>query len=71
MYVRSEPGGKIIASALNKETWYYRSSSLFTDGKGKVWVEVRLFPAVKGYTTGWLLVKDQFGTYFTDPPISP
>ena len=71
MYVRSEPGGKIIASALNKETWYYRSSSIFVDSKGKVWVEVRLFPAVKGYTTGWLLVKDQFGTYFTDPPINP
>jgi len=71
MYIRSEPGGKIIASALNKETWYYRSSSVFTDSKGKVWVQVRLYPAVKGQTTGWLLVKDQFGTYFTNPTIDP
>jgi len=69
MYIRSEPGGTILASALNKETVYYRPNSVFIDKKWKVWVEVRLFPPVKGYTTGWLLVKDQFGTYFTDPQI--
>jgi LysM repeat protein len=69
MYIRSEPGGTVISGALNKEVIYYRSNSAFTDSKGKVWVEVRLFPPVKGYTTGWLLVKDQFGTHFTDPQI--
>ena len=69
MYIRSEPGGTILASALNKDTLYYRPNSVFIDKKWKVWVEVRLFPPVKGYTTGWLLVKDQFGTYFTDPQI--
>ena len=69
MFIRSAPGGTILASALNKETVYYRPGSVFVDSKWKVWVEVKLFPPVKGYTTGWLLVKDQFGTYFTDPPI--
>jgi len=69
MYIRSEPGGTILASALNKDTLYYRPNSVFIDKKWKVWVEVRLFPPVKGYTTGWLLVKDQLGTYFTDPQI--
>lgn len=69
LYVRTQPGGPIIASGLNKTTWYYRPSSVFVDSKWKVWVEVRLYPPVKGYTTGWMLVKDQLGTYFTEPRI--
>ena len=69
LYVRTQPGGPIIASGLNKTTWFYRPSSVFVDSKWKVWVEVRLYPPVKGYTTGWMLVKDQFGTYFTEPHI--
>jgi hypothetical protein len=54
---------------MNKTIWYYRQSSVFTDSKWKVWAEVRLYPPVKGYATGWILVKDQFGAVFTDPPI--
>jgi LysM repeat protein len=69
LYVRSNPGGPIIASALNKTTWYYRQSSVFTDSHWKIWAEVRLYPPVDGYATGWILVKDQLGTSFTDPPI--
>ena len=69
LFVRSQPGGPIIASGLNKTTWYYRPGSAFVDSKWRVWVEVRLYPPVKGYSTGWMLVKDQFGTYFTEPHI--
>ena len=69
LYVRSAPGGPIIASALNGTTWRYRQSSVFVDKHWKVWVEVKLIPPAKGYTTGWILVKDQLGTFFTDPPI--
>lgn len=69
LYVRSEPGGAIIASGLNKSVWYYRPSSVFTDSKGCVWAEVKLYPPVKGYTVGWMLVRDQLGTYFTSPQI--
>ena len=70
MYIRSEPGGTIIAaSALDKTKWQYDPKSVFMDSKWKVWVKVKLYPPVKGYSTGWLLVKDQFGTYFTDPHI--
>jgi LysM repeat protein len=71
LFIRATPGGTIIASALNKSVWRYKQSSLLIDASGKVWAEVRLIPAVKGYTTGWLLVKDQLGKYFTDPPIDP
>lgn len=69
MLIRTEPNGAVISGALNKDILYYRTNSAITDGKWRVWVEVRLYPPVKGYTTGWLLVKDQFGTYFTDPQI--
>ena len=69
LYVRSSPGGPIIASAMNKTIWYYRQSSVFTDSHWKVWAEVRLYPPVDGQATGWILVKDQFGATFTDPPI--
>lgn len=69
LFVRSAPGGAIIASALDKTVWYYRQSSVFIDSKWKVWAEVKLYPPVKGYATGWILVKDQLGKYFTDPPI--
>lgn len=69
MYIRSDPGGPIIASALDNTTWYYKLNSVFIDNKWKVWVQVKISPPVKGYSTGWLLVKDQFGTYFTDPHI--
>jgi hypothetical protein len=70
MYIRTSPGGTIISGATNKETLYYRTNSVTTDSRWRVWVEVRLYPPVKGYTTGWLMVKDQFGTYFTNPQIN-
>ena len=69
LFVRSAPGGDIIASALDGTTWKYRQNSVFVDKKWKVWAEVKIFPPVKGFTTGWILVKDQFGKFFTDPPI--
>ena len=69
LFVRSSPGGPFIASAMDKTTWFYRQSSVRTDSKWRVWAEVRLYPPVDGYATGWILVKDQFGAVFTDPPI--
>jgi len=69
LYVRSDPNGKIIASALNNTAWRYRQNSLFVDSKGRLWVEVKISPPANGYYVGWILVKDQLGTYFTDPPV--
>jgi len=70
MFVRSDPGGPVIlASAMDKTTWYYKLDSVFIDKRWKVWVQVKLYPPVKGYTTGWILVKDQLGKYFTEPHI--
>ncbi len=71
MFIRSDPGGPIIASALHKTSWYYDLNSVFVDKKWKVWVQVKISPAVKGYSTGWLLVRDQYGTHYTSPKIDP
>ena len=69
LFVRTQPGGPVIASGLDKSVWYYKVGSAFVDSKWRVWVEVVLYPPVKGHTSGWMLVKDQFGTYFTNPRI--
>lgn len=69
MYIRSDPNGTILASALNNETVYYYPNSVFHDGLGCTWVKVKIFPPTKGYYEGWLLVKDQLGKYFTSPQI--
>ena len=69
LFVRSEPGGAIIASGLDKTTWIYNPGSVFRDHKGCVWVKVNLYKHPKGYTEGWMLVKDQLGQYFTSPQI--
>lgn len=69
LFVRTQPGGPVIASGLDKSVWYYKPGSVFLDSKWRVWVEVVLYPPVKGHTTGWMLVKDQLGTYFTNPRI--
>jgi len=71
MYIRTEPNGKIISSALDGDIVKYKPGSVFIDSKWKVWVEVKLYPPVNGKYTGWLLVRDQFGTYFTSPQIDP
>jgi hypothetical protein len=71
LYIRSEPNGTIISSALHKDVLYYRTDSTFTDSKWRVWVEVKLNPPMSGYYTGWIMVKDQLGNYFTSPHINP
>lgn len=69
LFVRAEPGGRIIASGRNNSSWLYDPASVYRDNKGKVWVKVHLYPAVKGYSSGWMLVRDQLGKYFTTPAI--
>lgn len=69
MYIRSQPNGAIIASAMNNTTVYYYRNSFYSDGYGCVWVKVKVFPPTNGYYDGWLLVKDQLGKYFTSPSL--
>ena len=56
-----------LVNAVYGTSWWYRKNSLTADVQGFLWVEIMLNPQVKGYTTGWILVKDTLGTYFTTP----
>lgn len=69
LFVRTEPNGKIIASGRNNSSWLYDPASVTVDSRGRVWVKVHLYPAVKGYSSGWMMVRDQLGRYFTSPAI--
>ncbi len=60
----------LIPSLFNS-TWQYRKNSLTKDSKGLLWVEITLNATVNGYSTGWLLVKDTIGNYFTSPRMDP
>jgi LysM repeat protein len=71
MYVRTGPDGKIISSALYKDVLWYDTNSVYVDGKWRVWVIVKLIKPTKDYTTGWLMIRDQYGTYFVSPQIDP
>jgi LysM repeat protein len=70
LYIRDMPNGNIIASALDGQQLTYRTDSVFQDSNWKVWVEVKLYPPTKGYYVGWLMVRDQMGTYYTNPRIA-
>jgi hypothetical protein len=41
------------------------------DTAGFVWVEVALSHVTDGYSTGWIIVKDALGNYYTKPNIDP
>lgn len=71
LYVRSGPGKeyKIINSALNDTKWQYNIYSRTFDTKGQLWVQVNIIPIQNGYSQGWVLVKDPYTHYFTDPHI--
>lgn len=71
MIVRSGPGNeyKMINSALYKTEWQYGINSRTLDAKGQLWVQVNIIPIQKGYSSGWMLVKDHLGNYFTEPHI--
>jgi LysM repeat protein len=69
LFVRAEPNGRIISSGRNNSSWLYDPASIQYDSRGRVWVKVHLYPAVKGYSSGWMMARDQLGQYFTNPPL--
>ncbi len=77
LVVRSGPGryytelaGPYV-SAVQGSIWSYRKNSETVDREGFTWVEVALSHVVNGYSTGWLVVKDGLGNYYTNPNIDP
>lgn len=69
LFMRTAPGGQILSSAVFNTYWYYNTSNIRKLDDGSVWVEVKLGEQINGRWTGWMLVKDRLGTYFTSPKI--
>jgi len=59
-----------LVSAVKGSTWQYRKNSVTIDSEGFVWVEVLLSQTVNGLSTGWIIVKDGLGGYYTEPNIN-
>lgn len=58
-----------LVSAVKDTDWWYRQDSVTTDASGFVWAEVYLRYLVDGRSTGWIMVSDALGNYFTEPEI--
>lgn len=78
LLIRTGPGTNFptieptVASAVYRSTWLYRKNSITINPEiGFVWVEITLTQPVNGYSTGWILVRDGLGNYFTNPNIDP
>lgn len=70
LYIRNAPGGtKILSSAMQNTYWYVNTGKIQRFADGSVWVEVKLGEQIDGCWTGWMLVKDFLGKYFTSPRI--
>jgi len=61
----------LYVSAVKGTIWTYLKSSITIDREGFVWVKVALPRTVGGYETGWVVVKDGQGNYYTNPQIDP
>lgn len=59
----------LLVSAMGHTHWWYRKNSATMDSIGMVWVEIQLPQPVNGSSTGWIMVKDMLGNYFTVPNI--
>ncbi len=77
LLVRTGPGknySEIVSpfvSAVKNTNWRYNKDTLTVDAKGFVWAEVALDRTVNGYSSGWIMVRDQLGNYFTEPHLDP
>jgi LysM repeat protein len=60
-----------IVSAVKGSSWHWRKDSKTMASNGMLFVEVSLGHVVDGYSSGWILVKDALGNYFTDPNLDP
>ena len=76
LLVRTGPGKNYpeivspLVSAVKNTNWRYNKTTITVDAKGMTWAEVVLSPG-SGYNTGWILVRDKLGNYFTEPHINP
>ena len=76
LYIRTGPGINYptiespIATAVYRSSFLYTKSSVTVDALGFVWVQITFGQAVNGHSTGWIMVKDGLGNFYTNPNIN-
>ncbi|HEY9151467.1 MAG TPA: LysM peptidoglycan-binding domain-containing protein [Anaerolineales bacterium] len=76
LYIRTGPGINYptiespVATAVYHSSFLYTKSSVTVDALGYVWVQITFGQTVNGHSTGWIMVKDGLGTYYTNPNIN-
>jgi LysM repeat protein len=76
LFIRTGPGINYptvespSASAVYQSTFLYTKNSITVDPLGFVWVQITFDKTVHGYSTGWIMVKDGLGNFYTNPNIN-
>ncbi len=76
LYIRTGPGinyptiESTAISAVYRSSFIYTKSSVTVDPLGYVWAQITFDQTVHGYSTGWIMVKDGLGNYYTSPNIN-
>ena len=76
LYIRTGPGinyptiESTATSAVYRSSFIYTKSSITVDPLGYVWAQITFDQTVHGYSTGWIMVKDGLGNYYTSPNIN-
>jgi LysM repeat protein len=77
LYIRTGPGINYptiespIATAVYHSSFLYTKNSITVDALGFVWAQITFGQTVNGHSTGWIMVKDGLGNYYTNPNINP
>jgi LysM repeat protein len=77
LYIRTGPGidyptiESPVATAVYQSSFLYTKNSVTVDALGYVWAQITFDQTVNRYSTGWIMVKDGLGNYYTDPNIDP
>ena len=76
LYIRTGPGidyptvESPSASAVYQSSFLYTKSSITVDPLGYVWAQITFDKTMHGYSTGWIMVKDGLGNFYTNPNIN-
>jgi LysM repeat protein len=76
LYIRTGPGINYptvespTASAVYQSSFLYTKNSVTVDALGYVWVQITFGQTVNGHSTGWIMVKDGLGNFYTNPNIN-
>ncbi len=76
LYIRTGPGinyptiESTAISAVYRSSFIYTKDSVTVDALGYVWAQITFDQTVHGYSTGWIMVKDGLGNYYTEPNIN-